>query len=492
VPEHCHAGRSFGAGTTLARPYAVAPSVPATEASDIAAAFEAESLARCREGARLGCFLGIILITVFAFLDRVRFPSLFLTLLSVRLTAAAVLGVCLWMLMHGLLSRHVRLVGAFFTIAIGLMFDMLMIFTGGAASPFCIGASLVILGANLVVPWSPRWASAVSVTIASGYFVGARLGALPGQAPHLLLSNFFYLAGTATISIFTSAMSERLRWREFCTRRSLIEASRHKNEFFANMSHELRTPIHVMIGYADILLEEALDAGGDEARRLVEGTRRQGLLLNRLISDLLDYSKLEAGKMDVSLESVALPPVVEQTAESFRPVAERKGLRLVTHVVDPLSDVLSDRWRVQQILNNLVGNAVKFTNAGEVRIDLLSAAGLPADMRAEMVFLGDTASGVETGSNTVVVAISDTGIGIQQDDLATLARDFQQLDNAERYGGTGLGLSFSRKLVTLLGGSIAVRSRRGEGSTFMVFLPTARRLHERISSPNLPAAADRC
>jgi signal transduction histidine kinase len=385
--------------------------------------------------------------------------------------------------MTNALWRHVRVLGAFFTIAIGLMFDMLMIFTGGAASPFCIGAGLVILGANLVIPWSPRWATVVSVTIASGYFVGARLGALPGEAPHLLLNNFFYLSGTAVIAIFTSAMSERLRWREFCTRRSLIEASRHKNEFFANMSHELRTPIHVMVGYADILLEEALDAGGDEARRLVEGSRRQGLLLNRLISDLLDYSKLEAGKMDVSLESVALPPVVEQTAESFRPVAERKGLRVVTHVADPLADVLSDRWRVQQILNNLVSNAVKFTDAGEVRIDLLSAAGLPCDIRAELVFLGGPASGVESSSNSIVVAVSDTGIGIQQDDLATLARDFQQLDNAERYGGTGLGLSFSRKLVTLLGGSIAVRSRRGEGSTFMVFLPAARGADRPMAAP---------
>lgn len=457
--------------------------MPGPEASDTVAAYETESLVRCREGARIGCFLGIVLIMVFAFLDRVRFPALFPTLLTVRLTAAAVLGVCLWLLMTNLLWRHVRALGACFTIAIGLMFDILMIFTGGAASPFCIGASLVILGANLVIPWSPRWATAVSVTIASGYFVGARFGALPGQAPHLLLNNFFYLAGTAVIAVFTSTMSERLRWREFCTRRSLIDASRHKNEFFANMSHELRTPIHVMIGYADILLEEALDAGGNEARRLVEGSRRQGLLLHRLISDLLDYSKLEAGKMDVSLEPVALPPVVEQTAESFRPVAERKGLRLVTHVAAPLPDVVSDRWRLQQILNNLVSNAVKFTDTGEVRIDLLPADALPADTRAELVFLGGPASGMESGSDRIVVAISDTGIGIQHDDLATLAHDFQQLDNAERYGGTGLGLSFSRKLVTLLGGSIAVRSRRGEGSTFMVFLPAARRLDQPMAAP---------
>jgi signal transduction histidine kinase len=444
------------------------------DASEVSAAYETESLARCREGARLGCFLGIILILAFAVLDYVRFPALFPTLVSIRLFAAAVLGVCLWFLMTGVLSGYVRVLGAFCTMAIGLMFDTLMIFTGGAASPYYVGVGLVILGANLMIPWSARWATLVSAVIVAGYAVGARIGALPGQAPHLLVNNASYLAGAAMIAIFTAIASERLRWREFSARRTLIEESRHKNEFFANMSHELRTPIHVMVGYADILLEDALDAGGDEARRLVEGSRRQGLLLHRLISDLLDYSKLEAGKMDVHLEPVALPPVVEETAESFRPVAERKGLRVVTRVAADLPRVVSDRWRVQQILNNLVGNAVKFTEAGEVRIELSAAAALAAEARAELVFLGGAGgSASEVCDDGIVVAIADTGIGIQQHDLATLARDFQQLDTAERYGGTGLGLSFSRKLVALLGGVIAARSRRGEGSTFMVFLPAS-------------------
>jgi signal transduction histidine kinase len=458
-------------------------SVPASAPSDGVAAYEVESLARCREGARLGCFLGIVLIILFGVADRFRFPEFFPTLLSIRLVAVSVLGVCLWTLMHGVLARHVRVVGAFFAIVLGLMFDALMTFTGGAASPFYVGVGLVILGANLVIPWSPRWAIIVSIPIAAGYLVGAHLGALPGQPPHLLLNNFSYIVGTAVIAVFTSAMSERLRWREFRTRRSLIEESRHKTEFFANMSHEVRTPIHVMIGYADILLEDALDAGGPEARRLVDASRRQGLLLHRLISDLLDYSKLEAGKMDLTLGRVALAVVVEQTAESFRPVAERKGLRLVTDVETPLPDVMTDRWRVQQILNNLVGNAVKFTETGEVRIAVLSARRLSAEVAAELVFLGGPPTLPGAPADRLIVSISDTGIGMQQSDLATLARDFQQLDGAERYGGTGLGLSLSRKLAELLGGAIAVRSRRGEGSTFLVFLPATVAAEDPIRAP---------
>jgi signal transduction histidine kinase len=450
----------------------VSLSAAAPDASEVAAAYEAESLARCREGARLACILGMILITAFAALDRVRFPELFPILLRIRLAAVLVLGASLWLIARRILDEHVRVLAACCSIAIGLMFDVFMIFTGGAASPYHAGAGLTILGATLVIPWAPTWATLVSVVIVAGYVVCGQLGAR-GADGHQFVNHLFYLSGTAVLAIFTSTMHERLRWREFRARRDLIEADRHKSDFFASMSHELRTPIHVMIGYADILLDEALDARGDEARRLVEGSRRQGLLLDRLISDLLDYSKLEAGKMDVRLQPGAIVEAVEQTAESFRPVAERKGLRLLTHVAPDLPEVASDRRRVQQILNNLVGNAIKFTDAGEVRIELVPAAMLRAATGSDVVVLGATTGApLSLPREGVVIAVTDTGIGMRQDDLARLAHDFQQLDTAERYGGTGLGLSFSRKLIALLGGSIAVRSRRGAGSTFMVFLPT--------------------
>jgi signal transduction histidine kinase len=450
----------------------VSPPPAAPDAGEVAAAYEAESLARCREGARLACILGIVLVTAFGALDLLRFPELFPILARMRLVAVLVLAASLWLLARRVLGEYIRTVAACCSIAIGLMFDALTIFAGGAASPYHLGAGLTILGANLVIPWAPTWATLVSSVIVAGYVVCGQLGTRVGGGQQFV-SNLFYLSGTAVIAIFTATMRERLRWREFRARRDLIEADRHKSDFFASMSHELRTPLHVMIGYADILLESALDAPGDEARRLVEGSRRQGLLLNRLISDLLDYSKLEAGKMDVSVEPGAILEAVEHTAESFRPVAERRGLRLVTYVAPDLPEVASDKRRVQQILNNLVGNAIKFTHRGEIRIELVPAATLRATTGSDVVVLGAVATGTPPPlpRRGVAIAVSDTGIGMRQDDLSRLAHDFQQLDTAERYGGTGLGLSFSRKLVALLGGSIAVRSRQGEGSTFMVFLP---------------------
>jgi len=443
-----------------------------TADADVAAAYETESLTRCFEGARTGCVVALVLILAFTALDYVRYRELFHVLVRIRVVAVAVVVASLWLVVSGKFQRYVRPLAAFASITIGLMADALMLYTGGAASPFYAGAGLSILGSCLLISWRPAWSSLVSAVTIAGYIVCA----LPSRQAHghLFLNNLVYLSGMGVIAIVTSAMHERLRWREFRARRALTDAYRHKSEFLANMSHELRTPIHVMIGYADILLEDALVAGGDEARRLVEGSRRQGLLLNRLISDLLDYSKIEAGKMEVALEPVALDAAVEETAESFRPVAERKGVRLAAYADTDLPELVSDRQKLQQILNNLVGNAIKFTDAGEIRIEATRATRLPsATIEALVVLSGDSEKPGELPRDGVVVSISDTGIGIQDSDLAKLAQDFQQVDQATaaRYGGTGLGLSLSRKLVTLLGGTLAVRSRPGEGSTFAVFLP---------------------
>jgi signal transduction histidine kinase len=318
--------------------------------------------------------------------------------------------------------------------------------------------------------------------IVAGYVVCAMPTAGDDRG-HLFLSNLFYLSGTGVLAIVTSAAYERLRWREFTTRRDLVDAYRQRNVFLANMSHELRTPIHVMIGYADILLEGALARGGDEAQMLVEVSRRQGVVLHRLISDLLDFSKIEAGKMELNVEPLDLGVVIAQAAESFRPVAERKGLRFLTTIAE-LPRVRSDRHRLEQILNNLIGNAVKFTDTGEVRIAVTTAAALAPDLRADLVVLADGAGAPPAlARDGVVIAVTDTGIGIRDADFAKLANDFQQLEGAARYGGTGLGLSFARKLVGLLGGVMMVRSRAGEGSTFAVFLPAEESAPQRQPAP---------
>jgi signal transduction histidine kinase len=226
-----------------------------------------------------------------------------------------------------------------------------------------------------------------------------------------------------------------------------------------------------MVGYADILLEDALAAGGDEARRLVERIRGHGVLLHGLISDLLDYAKVEAGKMDVHAEPIRVRELVEGVADRFRPLTTRKGLDLATVCREELPEIVTDRQRVEQILTNLVGNAVKFTERGAITIE----ARATEDVDDRFMPLSPAANGVAPAGPGVVIMVRDTGIGIRQDDVARLAGDFEQLEHeaAARYGGTGLGLSISRRLAHRLGGRIAVRSRYAEGSTFALFLPLA-------------------
>jgi signal transduction histidine kinase len=241
-----------------------------------------------------------------------------------------------------------------------------------------------------------------------------------------------------------------------------------QGEFTAKMSHEIRTPINVMIGYADILLDGALEDGGPERRHLVELVRNHGVKLRTLVSDLLDYAKADAGKLSVRPEPVSVRDVVAEVADSFRPLAERKGVRIHAEYAEGSLELMTDRHRLGQVLVNLVSNAVKFTEAGAVRLTVRGVAAgepMPAGYR---ILTGDDGS----LADGVLILVHDTGIGIRDDDLARLADDYIQFQG-DRYGGTGLGLSIARKLTQLLGGRLAVDSTLGEGATFAVVLPAA-------------------
>jgi signal transduction histidine kinase len=199
---------------------------------------------------------------------------------------------------------------------------------------------------------------------------------------------------------------------------------------------------------------------------LVERVRSRGVFLHRLISDLLDFAKVEAGRMEVSRQPVALRPLVEQIVATFGPLVERKGLAFEVHIAADLPVVAGDPHRLEQVLSNLLANALKFTDAGAITVDVrVVDAALPG-----FTSLGGDPIG--TSSPMVGVFLGDTGVGIRTGDLRQLASDFQQLHGVgARFGGTGLGLSISRRLVDLLGGRLLVQSRYGSGSTFAVLLP---------------------
>ncbi|MDZ7620383.1 MAG: PAS domain S-box protein, partial [Patescibacteria group bacterium] len=225
-------------------------------------------------------------------------------------------------------------------------------------------------------------------------------------------------------------------------------ASRSKSEFLANMSHEIRTPITAILGYADILIDES---DGPTARDRAAVIKRNGEHLLGLINDILDLSKIEAGKMTAERTACSPRGIVAEVVSLMRVRAEEKQLTLHVDLADALPEtILTDPLRLRQILVNLVGNAIKFTDRGEVHIAVRRTRGDACDQLA--------------------FEIRDTGIGMSLEQMATLFQPFSQADTsaARKFGGTGLGLAISRRLAEALGGGIEVRSTPGEGSTFTV------------------------
>ena len=227
------------------------------------------------------------------------------------------------------------------------------------------------------------------------------------------------------------------------------QASVAKSAFLANMSHELRTPLNAIIGYSELLIEDAASAGQVTCAADIGKIIAAGKHLLALINDVLDLSKIEAGHMQLDLETFDLGDLVRGVVQTTAPLASARGNRLIAAGADAAGAMRSDRTKVQQVLLNLVGNAVKFTEHGEVRLT------------------------VTTHSGHVTIEVADTGIGITDEQMARLFSEFSQADasTTRRYGGTGLGLAISQRLCGLMGGRITAASTPGRGSTFTVCLP---------------------
>jgi signal transduction histidine kinase len=234
--------------------------------------------------------------------------------------------------------------------------------------------------------------------------------------------------------------------------RQLAEASQNKSQFLSSMSHELRTPLNAIIGLTDMMATNAARFGTEKAQEPLKRVKAAGTHLLGLINQLLDLSKIEAGKLELSPESVSVAALIDEVIGTARQLAEQNKNRLVVDAAENLGTLTVDPMRLRQILLNLLSNACKFTKEGDVTL------------RARKV--ADSRHWVE-------LAVADSGIGMTPEQLSRLFQEFSQAEasTAKKYGGTGLGLAITRKLARMMGGDVTVTSEPGKGSVFTVRLP---------------------
>jgi signal transduction histidine kinase len=235
--------------------------------------------------------------------------------------------------------------------------------------------------------------------------------------------------------------------------RELESASQHKSQFLANMSHELRTPLNAIIGVTEMLLEDAREFEREDEVEPLDRVLGAGQHLLALINDILDLSKIEAGKMELHPESFPIAPLVEDVVKTIRPLAAKNANEILASCPEDLGSIWADQTRVRQALLNLLSNANKFTERGKVTIGA---------QRTQ-----------ENGAAWITLAVADTGIGMTPEQMGRLFQEFMQAESStsKKYGGTGLGLVISRRFCQMMGGDITVESAQGRGSTFTIRLP---------------------
>jgi signal transduction histidine kinase len=226
-------------------------------------------------------------------------------------------------------------------------------------------------------------------------------------------------------------------------------ANKHKSEFLANMSHELRTPLNAILGYSELIIDNIYGEVPEKIREVLERVEKNGRHLLSLINDVLDLSKIEAGRLTLTLNEYSMQDIIQTVFTSVEALAVEKNLDLKTTVPNDLTNGKGDGQRIAQVVLNLIGNAIKFTDQGEVNVE------------------------AAVSNESFLISVSDTGPGLSETDQLKIFEEFQQADGSStrKKSGTGLGLSISKKIVEMHGGRIGVESTLGKGSKFWFRLP---------------------
>jgi signal transduction histidine kinase len=266
-----------------------------------------------------------------------------------------------------------------------------------------------------------------------------------GEFPEPVVKLLQTFASQSVLAIHNARLFQELEEKG----RELEIANKHKSEFLANMSHELRTPLNAILGYTELIVDNIYGDVPDKIREVLERLEKNGRHLLSLINDVLDLSKIEAGQLKLSLNEYSIAEVAQTIFSSVESLAAEKEIVLNSALSSDLPVGMGDEQRISQVLLNLLGNAIKFTEKGEVRLE------------------------VTVFNNAFLVSVSDTGPGLSETDQKKIFEEFHQADGSStrEKGGTGLGLSISKRIVEMHGGRIWVESTLGKGSTFSFNLP---------------------
>lgn len=412
-------------------------------------------------GARLAFVLAAILVPATSVLDWVSVPERALYFLGVRVLTSLLLLLGLGSSYLGPLTRFPVVLGAAPPLICSAAIEWMILDLGGPGSPYYAGLNLCILAVAVLYTW--RWQQSLMVSaiiIAMWVVPGLPYLLEPGADLRGPLNNLVFLIDTTVIAVASAVIRYRSAGREYHMRRQLTDTShelgetlerlkehgRLKNEFFANISHELRTPLTLILSPIDDLLTRGVDEGYEGPLMMVR--RNAGRLL-RLIDDLLDLARLDGGGLRLNVAPVDIAELARRVVEGAQPAAHAKRVALGVALDDAPPDVFGDPHRLEMVLTNLVGNALKFTPAG-----------------------GTIAVSLTHDDTSAIISVTDSGPGIAPENQERIFDRFYQVEGSERrsQGGAGIGLSLARSLAELHGGALVVESALGQGATFRLSL----------------------
>jgi signal transduction histidine kinase len=449
---------------------------------------------------KFGCYLVMLLMPAGVVLDYYVYPEKLVYFLILRLLCTGLTGLIWALLLRPLNKKVDRLLSLTIALLPAGFICWMIYATDGANSSYYVGLILVLLAIALIMRWSVSLGVLASLIILMMYSLACLLhGPLATLHSSVFISNLFFLLLTGCIVVVGGRLHLALRLREFKlryeldknkheleeTNRKLIELDRLKSQFFANISHELRTPLTLVLSPLETLLQRSADKISADIHELHLTMHSNCMRLLKLINDLLDLIRLEAGRMEIKTEPVEAADFIKGLASAARQVAENKNIKLETYTDLRLGVVAADSDKLEKVVLNLLFNALKFTPEGgrvELRAEKRNALSNPTNTPSDATGNGQ--------NEELAIVVSDTGIGIAEKNLPFVFDRFWQADGSaqRKFQGMGIGLALVKELTEMMHGSVTVESQEGKGTTFTVRLPYRKAELPPKAGPSQPTA----